>query len=57
MLDSVLQDLFKLTASGDPELHHALDPLDVDYGPFQTLAVQSRQGETEQAPETGSVAV
>lgn len=57
MLDPVLQELFAITRGGDPELHHSLDPLDVDNGPFQALAVRSAEVPAEQPHETPPVAV
>jgi hypothetical protein len=41
--------LFKITAGVDPELHHALDPMDVDNGPFQELAWRSAEPTHETA--------
>lgn len=57
MLDSTLVELFKITENSDLEQHHAVDPLDVDNGPFQALAPYRVQAETEQGRETGPVAV
>lgn len=57
MLDPVLQHLFAITADGDPEQHHCLDPMDVDNGPWQSLAVRSATVPAEQAPGTPPVAV